>query len=150
MRILGTQRPAPRHRTLIVLPLSLWGSSFGCDLLWLLSGAPVWRTLAFYTIAGGILGALLAAIPGIVDFLSLRHPLARRVGWAHLLINSWVVSLYGVNLWLRTRTPPLVILPEALSGLSVLLVSISGWLIYSLQLGVEQRVPAVDAGRRAV
>src|SRR5262249_17202985 len=40
-------------------------------------GAAVWKDVAFYTLCDGIVGALLAAVPGFIDFL-LDYGRARR------------------------------------------------------------------------
>jgi uncharacterized membrane protein len=136
----------PIHPMLIVFPIGLWVFSFVADLVWLLGGAAVWQDLAFYTMAGGVVGALMAAVPGIADFLSITDPQVRMVGWAHMLINLSVVALYAVNLWLRTWTPPLALLPVVLSGIAVVLLAISGWLggelVYVHGMGVEAPRPA--------
>jgi uncharacterized membrane protein len=135
---------------LVLLPIGLWVVSGLCDLLALLRDQPVWRALAFYTIAGGILGALVAAIPGFVDLRSIAEPRVRRVGWAHMLINTAAVSLYGVNLWLRTWTPPVVLLPEVLSGISLILVNIAAWVISSTaSRSSSWRPPRVCEPRRS-
>jgi uncharacterized membrane protein len=144
----------PIHPMLIVFPIGLWVFSFVADLIWLLGGAPVWQDLAFSTMAGGVIGALMAAVPGIADFLSITDPQVRAVGWAHMLINLSVVALYAVNLWLRTWTPPVVLLPVVLSGIAVVLLSISGWLggelVYVHGMGVETHRPAgASRDRRA-
>lgn len=45
----------------------------GHHLIYLWRGNPVWRDyIAFYTLLGGIIGAAIAAMPGFVDWLSLR------------------------------------------------------------------------------
>jgi uncharacterized membrane protein len=57
---------------LVPLAIGLWIFSLVCDLIHLRAGADaVWATVAFYTMGGGIVGALLAAVPGLIDLLSL-------------------------------------------------------------------------------
>jgi uncharacterized membrane protein len=134
---------------LVVFPIGLWVFSFLCDLLALFQGSATWSVVAFYTMAGGIVGALLAAVPGFVDFLSIRPPEVKTVAWAHMVINLGVVALYAVNLWLRTWSPPVVFLPVALNAIGVALLAISGWLggelVYVHGMGVE---PAESPGVR--
>ena len=68
----------PIHPMLVPLPIGLWIFSFVCDLAFVFgSGAAVWSTVALYTMAGGIVGALLAAIAGSA-WPFRRHP--NRVG----------------------------------------------------------------------
>ena len=53
------------------LPIGLWVFSVVADLVFLFGwGAAVWKDVAFYTLNGGIVGALLAAVPGFIDFFS--------------------------------------------------------------------------------
>jgi uncharacterized membrane protein len=119
----------PLHPMLIVFPVGLWIFSLLCDLVALgSSAADTWRTVALYTMAGGFVGALLAALPGLVDLLSLRSPTTRRIGVIHMSINLIVVALYAVNLWLRTGGGDGGSLPLWLSIVSVGLLAISGWL----------------------
>lgn len=119
----------PIHPMLIPLPIGLLTFSFVCDLVYrFLSSDPVWDSIAFYTMAGGIVGALMAALPGFVDFLSISDPAARRVAWTHMLVNLTTVALYAINFWLRTTSPPGAGTPIVLSLVGVLLLGVAGWL----------------------
>jgi len=135
---------------LIVFPIGLWVFSFIADLVFLASGNPAWDSAAFYTLIGGLVGALLAAVPGFLDFLSIEQSRTRVVAFTHMTINLCVVALYAINLWLRTRTPPLVVLPVILSGASVVLLAVSGWLggelVYLHGMAVDTE--AMSAERR--
>ena len=118
----------PIHPMLVTLPIGLWIFSFVCDLFFVFgSGAPVWNTVALYTMAGGIAGALLAAVPGFIDMLSLP-PEPKKTALIHMAINLTVVALYAVNVWLRISTPENLKGPIWLSAASVGLLAISGWL----------------------
>jgi uncharacterized membrane protein len=84
--------------------------------------------MAFYSMAGGLLGALAAAVPGYIDFRSLSDPAVRRIGRWHMLINVSIVVLFAVNLWLRTGSTPATSLPVILSLVGIALLGVSGWL----------------------
>jgi len=117
----------PIHPMLITIPIGLWIFSLICDLVFATGNASEdWRVVAFYTMAGGIVGALLAAIPGFIDLLSLPARV-KRIAITHMSINLGVVVLYIINLWLRTRgiggTAPLW-----LSVIAVAALAVSGWL----------------------
>jgi predicted membrane protein DUF2231 len=60
----------PIHPMLIVFPIGLWIFSLACDLI-RLAGAPgdAWATVAFFSMVGGFIGALCAAVPGFIDLL---------------------------------------------------------------------------------
>src|SRR5436190_24027274 len=94
----------PLHPMLVALPIGLWIFSLVSDVIYLMKwGGQVWTDVALYTMAGGVVGALLAAVPGLIDLLSLKGP-AKKLGIWHMSLNLLIVGLYAVNLWLRTTT----------------------------------------------
>ncbi|HEU5322628.1 MAG TPA: DUF2231 domain-containing protein [Methylomirabilota bacterium] len=60
----------PIHPMLVVLPLGLWVAALAFDVVHAVTGAAVWERLAFWNVLGGLVGALLAAVPGVVDYLA--------------------------------------------------------------------------------
>lgn len=78
--------------------------------------------------AGGLAGALLAAIPGLIDFFSITDAPARRIGRFHMIFNLTAVALFAVNLYLRASGAAGDSLPVGLSLLSVALLGVGGWL----------------------
>src|SRR5918912_961845 len=118
----------PIHPMLIPLPIGLWIFSFICDLIYVIGwGGTVWENVAFYTMAGGIIGALLAAVPGLIDLFSLTGK-RLKIGLTHMIINLVIVGIFAVSLWLRTRGIPGTMLPFVLSAIGIVLLLISGWL----------------------
>jgi len=118
----------PVHPMLIVFPIGLWVFSLVCDIIYRAGWGPaIWNDVAFYTMIGGIVGALLAAIPGLIDLFSLSGK-PKNLGIWHMTINLVVVALFVVNAWLRNISPRDDILPFALSIVGVALLCISGWL----------------------
>src|SRR5439155_1300719 len=52
----------PIHPMLVAIPIGLWIFSLICDLVYRFGGGnPNWQVVAWYTLVGGILGALVAA-----------------------------------------------------------------------------------------
>jgi uncharacterized membrane protein len=122
-------RKHPIHPVLVPLPIGLWVFSLICDLVYAFVSPEVfWDRMAQWTMAGGLAGALLAAVPGFIDFLSLTDPRVKRVALTHMLVNLTTVALYAVNLWLRTTSPPGAGTPVVLSVIGVLLLGVAGWL----------------------
>lgn len=140
----------PIHPMLVVFPIGLFVFSFLCDLIYLGSHDPAWRDVAYYTMAGGIVGGLAAAIPGAVDFFTLTESRVRRIGAMHMAINIAVVVLYAVNLWMRSASSSLM-LSIWLSGVSVALLGVSGWLggemVYVHGVAVGSGEETASAGR---
>jgi uncharacterized membrane protein len=122
----------PIHPIFAALPLGLWAFSFVADVIVASSNVDeieiLWFTLGYYTMAGGLAGALLAAVPGFVDFVSLGNRRLRRIASTHMAINLAVVALYAMNLWVRSEDPPSFEIGMGLSALALGLLAISGWL----------------------
>ena len=118
----------PIHPMLVSIPIGLWIFSLVCDIARVAGSAdPAWPTVAFYTMAGGVVGALLAAVPGLIDLLSLPAG-PRKTALAHMTINLTVVGLYVINLWMRWSNPSQLEIPFWLSLVAIGLLVISGWL----------------------
>jgi uncharacterized membrane protein len=118
----------PIHPMLVPVPIGLWIFSLVCDLIHAGgSSNPAWSTVALYTMGGGIIGALLAAVPGLIDLLSLP-PGPRKTAIAHMAINLTVVVLYIINFWLRLNSPDKGGTVVWLSVIAIGLLVVSGWL----------------------
>jgi uncharacterized membrane protein len=117
----------PLHPMLVAVPIGLWVFSLVCDLVRVFGGASDnWEIVAYYTLIGGIVGALVAAVPGFIDMLSLPWN-TKRIALIHMSINLTVVALYVVNAWLRSRGTETTT-PVWLSVVAVLMLTVSGWL----------------------
>src|ERR1051325_9332907 len=141
----------PIHPMLITLPFGLWVFSLVSDIIYRTGwGPPIWNEVAFYTLAGGSVGALLAAVPGVIDLLSLSGN-SKVIGIWHMCFNLVAVAIFAISLWLRTNSPPGATLPFALSIGGVLLISVSGWLggelVYRHAIAVEPK-PEAQAKRQ--
>ncbi len=133
----------PFHPIIIPLPIGLWIFSIVSDFIFKLGwGSPVWNDVAFYTLAGGIIGALIAAVPGFIDLTGLTNPKTKTIAIWHMMINLLAVALYCVNFWLRTQRAPGDNLPILLSAIGIGLIIISGWLggelVYVRGVAVKQ------------
>ena len=119
----------PIHPMLVVFPIGLWIFSLVCDLVYLFgAGNPLWRDMAFYTMAGGWIGAVAAAVPGLIDYFSMSPGATKRIATTHMTLNLIVVTLYAVNLWIRWSADGDGGGPIGLSVLAVLLMVVAGWL----------------------
>jgi uncharacterized membrane protein len=119
----------PLHPMLVTIPIGLWVFSLVSDIVYLSNGDDRWAVTAYFTLGGGIVGALVAAVPGLLDFLGLHEPRERRVAVTHLTLNLTVVALQAVNFWLRSEPEYATsIIPVAISVVAVGVLAISGWL----------------------
>lgn len=135
----------PLHVILVDLPIGLWIGSFLADLAALWTGLRFWEDVAWWAMAGGIVTALAAAVPGIVDYFKSvpPHSDAKSTARTHGLINVGLVLLYTFNLWWRTGgTPGDLWVGFALSAIGVLALSYTGYLgghlVYRYGMGVER------------
>jgi uncharacterized membrane protein len=140
----------PVHPMLVPIPIGLWVFSLICDFVFISTGDPRWAVTAYFTLAGGIVGALLAAVPGLIDLLGLHEPRAQRIGVIHLVLNLAIVAMQAVNFWLRMDEGGTDVLPRAISIVAVAALIASGWLGGQLVhvLGVTQPHNAGEAERR--
>jgi uncharacterized membrane protein len=146
----------PIHPMLIALPIGLWIFSLVCDVVYLMDwGGILWKDMAFFTMLGGLCGALLAAIPGFIDYRSITDPQVQRIGWWHMVVNLSVVALFALNAYLRMGGDPGNRLPVLLSVLGICLLGVSGWLggemvyVHGVAVDTGQKSPGGTRGGRA-
>lgn len=118
------------HPILIVYPLGLLSTAVVFDVIHLVTANPTWATISFWMIASGVIGGLLAAVFGLIDYLNIPNGTrAKRIGLLHGLVNVMVMALFAVSWLLRSGAP------EAPSSLAIALAFIGvgaallgGWL----------------------
>ncbi len=94
------------HPMLIVFPLGLLVTAVIFDIVFLVTGNPVFPTISFWNIAAGVVGGLLAAVFGLVDWLAVPGGTrAKSIGAFHGLGNVVVVTLFAISWLLRLNTP---------------------------------------------
>ena len=119
----------PVHPMLVPFAIGLWVFSFVADVMFLMGwGAPVWNDVAFYTMVGGTVGALLAAPFGLLDLLSIQDRITKRIGTMHMVLNLLIVGLFAFDIYLRMQTGTGAGLPVTLSAVAILMLLASGWL----------------------
>jgi uncharacterized membrane protein len=123
----------PVHPMLIVFPLGLLVTSLVFDIFFFAGGRtdPGFALVAFWNISLGLLGGLIAAPFGTVDWLSIpRNTRAFRIGALHGLANLGVLGLFFASWVLRVIEADHVVTWAAftLSILGVGLGTVSGWL----------------------
>ena len=135
----------PIHPMLIVFPAGLFTSTVIMDILYLVFRNPVLATIAFYMMIIGIVGGLLAAVFGFIDWSGLPNDSrAKNIGLWHGLGNFVIVVLFAASWFLRRGSANFV--PSALAmilsfaGILLALVTlwIGGELVYRLGVGVDR------------
>jgi uncharacterized membrane protein len=145
----------PIHPMIIPFPIALWVFSLIADVIYLWRGNSVWRDwIAFYTLLGGILGAAAAAVPGLIDWLSLKDREVVKIANWHARLNVIALLIFAASFYLRTASGAGLVggsynIPIALSVLGVVLITISGWLggemVFKHGVAVGDHLSAPDA-----
>jgi uncharacterized membrane protein len=134
----------PIHPMLIVLPLGLFIAAVVFDAVYLWRGSPIFATVAYWNIAAGIAGGLLAAVFGLIDWLAIpAGTRAKRIGLLHGGANVVVVLIFAFVWWMRgdtadaTPTTNLFLLEVAALGLGTIGGWLGGELVDRLGVGVD-------------
>lgn len=123
----------PIHPMLIPFPLALWTTSFAVDVVFYFLRSPTLVTISKFLIAAGCLGALAAAVPGIIDWLSIKDAKVKRIANWHARLNIIALIIFALSLYLRMKVGAHWVnyslkIPFLISLVGVVLISISGWL----------------------
>jgi uncharacterized membrane protein len=95
----------PMHPMLIVFPLGLWTAAVIFDLVYVLNGNETFSQVGFWNITAGLVGALVAAVTGLVDWLAIPGGTrAKSVGLLHGALNAGVVVLFLIAWLIRLDT----------------------------------------------
>jgi uncharacterized membrane protein len=121
----------PIHPMLIVLPLGLFIAAVVFDAVYLWRGSPTFATVAYWNIAGGVVGGLLAAVFGLIDWLAIpAGTRAKRIGLLHGGANVVVVVIFALVWLMRGNTPDAIPTTNLflLEVAGLVLGSVGGWL----------------------
>lgn len=117
----------PIHQMLIVFPLGLHATAVAFDIVGLFSINPTWYFVSYWMIASGIIGGLLAAMFGVVDWWGIpANTRAKSLGLLHGGGNVIVVLLFIASRFLRP-TPTSVPSSRACSFVAIALALVTGW-----------------------
>jgi uncharacterized membrane protein/nitrite reductase/ring-hydroxylating ferredoxin subunit len=140
----------PIHPVLVSFPIAFFIGTFAFDILSYFTDSNDLTSTARWTNLAGITFAVLAAIPGLIDFLYAVPPesSAKKRAAKHGLLNSTVLILFTLAYVLRNNKISYAGL-IAIEALGTILLSIAGWmggtLVYRNQIGVDVRY--ADAGK---
>jgi len=140
---------------LVSLPVGLFAWTFSADLIYLTTGmVHQWYTIAFWSGIAAMISALVAALPGFGDYLTIaRRSDAFRIATVHMLLNITVLALFfsAAMLMLKNHatTGGTLAAMVSLHGVALGLLGASGWLggemVYRHRLAVMPSAPAAPA-----
>lgn len=133
----------PIHQMLVVFPLGLLTTSVIFDIVYLVTENSTWAVIAYWMIFAGLVGAVFAAVFGLIDWLAIpKNTRAKAIGLYHGLLNLGVTTLFIVSCLLRAEVPANP--PMAAIGVSFFAVSLAavaawlgGELVTRLGVGVD-------------
>src|SRR4051795_12340217 len=150
----------PVHPMLIPVPLGLFIAAVVFDAVHFWRGSASMAVVSYWNIAGGIVGGLLAAVFGLIDWLAIpASSRAKRIGLLHGGTNLLVVLAFASAWWMRRDSPGLA----PTNGVFMLEIaalaagSVAGWLggelVDRLGVGVDDganvNAPSSLSGRPA-
>lgn len=94
VRILGH----PVHPMLTSFPIAFFTATLLCSIVYISTNNVFWFRVEFIANCAGLVMAILAVLPGLIDWLVI--PMAREAkvtGMKHMLANGISVGLFGVN-----------------------------------------------------
>ncbi|SDU11991.1 Uncharacterized membrane protein [Verrucomicrobium sp. GAS474] len=137
----------PLHPILVAFPIGLWTFAFVCDLAFACFPSHyAWKEAALFCIGGGLIGALVAAVPGFVDYAGITGKgRLKKIAIYHLVLNltgfaifGWSFSLRWADLAGHLARP----LPVVLAAGGVLLITVAGWyggeMVYKHRMAVSE------------
>ena len=133
----------PLHQMLIVFPLGLLGAAALFDVIRLVTDSGNLGLVSYYMIAGGLVGGVLAAPAGLVDWLSIpAGTRARAIGALHGLGNVVVLGLFVISWFIRRDAPQFpstgaMVFSFAGLGLAAVTGWLGGELVTRLGVGVD-------------
>jgi uncharacterized membrane protein len=130
---------------LIVFPLGLLATAVAFDIAALVSGDSSWFNTAFLVMGAGILCGLLAALPGLAEWVEIpKNTQAKAIGLWHGGGNVVVLLLFAISWFIRhgrAEVPNNGAL--VLSFCAIVLALITSWLGREL---VDRLIVGVDKG----
>jgi uncharacterized membrane protein len=133
----------PVHQMLVVFPLGLLATAVVFDIIFLVTKNEVMAAVSYWMMAAGIVGGLLAAPFGLIDWLAIpKGTRAKRIGAMHGGGNLVVTLLFIVS-WLTRDTsyaPQVGNMIWSFGGaiLALFTAWLGGELVDRLGVGVEE------------
>lgn len=127
----------PLHVMLVGFPVTFYTATFICFIIHYANADPFWFKVAVIANCAGVVTALLAAIPGFIDWLNIpKIKKAKRTGILHMLLNVSTLTVLSINLYLQypkwNDAAPDAAPALLLTGLGFILTIMAGFLGWSL------------------
>jgi uncharacterized membrane protein/nitrite reductase/ring-hydroxylating ferredoxin subunit len=144
MRSQASFKGHPIHPMLIVYPFAFLTGAFGFGVAGAARGNRELTSVSRHLVPAGIAAGLLAAVPGLIDYLNTVPPRSsgKERATKHALLNVSALGLFAAS-WLLGRSRQRLAAPLVLQGVGSALMSVAGYmggtLVYRNQIGVDHR-----------
>jgi uncharacterized membrane protein len=136
----------PLHPLMVAFPISFLVGTFVSDLAYWRFDDPFWARASLWLVAAGVVTGLLAAVLGLIDFITIRRARSS-VGWLHFLGNLTAVGLSLVSWLIRAGNVEGATVPTGLtiSLIVTLILVVTGWL--GGELAFRHKIGVVGNGQ---
>jgi uncharacterized membrane protein len=123
-------RSHPLHPVLVTVPIGMMIGALAGDLAFYYTDDTFWGLFSYWLLLGTLVTGVAAAIPGIVDFMSLQRARTMGIAWAHAIGNVIALVIVFVNFRFRVDEPANPSMPFGLifSATIILVFLVTGWL----------------------
>jgi len=127
----------PIHPMLIAFPVAFYTGSLASFIAYNSNNDIFWFKAGYVANVAGVIMALVAAIPGFIDWLYIpSESKAKKTGVFHLICNVVALLLFAINLWMLkgewNDTNPGVGAALILTGAGFVITIIAGFLGWTL------------------
>lgn len=119
---------------LVPVPIVCFIGALVTDIVYLVTEEMMWADFSAWLLVVGVSFGVLAAVAGLIDFLSNRLIRQQTPAWPHLIGNAAVIILSIFNLLIHSRDAWTSVWPVGLilSIVVVLILPITGWLGWAM------------------
>ncbi|MGN6548726.1 MAG: DUF2231 domain-containing protein [Pararhizobium sp.] len=133
----------PIHPMLVPFPIVCFVGTLISDVVYWKTAEMMWSDFSAWLVTIGVILGILAAIAGLIDFLSNRAVRAQWPAWPHLIGNLAVLVIAIFNMLIHTHDAWTSVVPWGLilSAATVVLLLFTGWfgwsMVYRYRVGVS-------------
>jgi uncharacterized membrane protein len=135
----------PIHPMLVPFPIVCFVLTLVTDIIYAKTADMQWANMSAWLLTFGLIGAALAAIAGLIDFICERHIRKLHAAWIHAVGNALAIVLSIFNAFVHSRDAYTSVVPTGLtlSAIVVLILLITGWngweMVYRHRVGVQPK-----------
>ena len=135
----------PLHPMLVNFPIAFFVGTLIFDVLGVVIERPDFFYISYYLNIAGIAFGLLAAIPGIIDYIYVVPPKSsgKKRATQHGITNVVMIVVFAIALYLKKATDTSIYIIIGIEVVGNILLGIAGWmggtLVFRNQIGVDVR-----------